>query len=108
MRGVRQAIWQHALTVKSVRAVDIAESFRMDKTLASAHLREMAKLGCFTRTWRVKGPARWYQYKAVQDCPPPGSGNYLHLSKTATLRLKTLRGFRYTKIEHMPVVRLAA
>ena len=59
MRGARQAIWQHALTVKSVRATEIAESFRMDKTLASAHLREMAKLGCFTRTWRMKGPARW-------------------------------------------------
>lgn len=106
MKGFRQAIWNHALTVRAIRAREIAEQFGESVSLVSANLREMAEIGCFTRTWKVEKFARYYEYKAVPTCPPPGKGNYLHMPRLATVRLKTARSFRYTKIEHMPVVQL--
>lgn len=105
-KGVRLSIWKYACTKQFVKATSIAKVFKMDVFYASAALRELHRQGCFTRTWKTKGLARWYSYVAVKDCPPPGEGNYVHKTKTATVRVKVSNTFRYAKIENMPVVQL--
>lgn len=113
MKGDRQLIWEWACDRASVTVALTADVFGITVGSAKDHLASLVDKDCMTRKvvnkkCRAGTCFSHYEYCAVKDCPPPGTGNYKH-KKTARPKFNPLawrkRGHEKRNVACLPLVR---